>query len=380
MKELERDTRSGFVSWKVWISLALLAAIGFTLWQVSLPFRLMRPTAQSGAQWEVGRDFLAVGPVKKTKNHTDWAANSTMLHLDWLDLLTRPSIPLLEAGGSTGILPGPETLSSASFTAPWKSLLHPESFPFNKIEAPASNISIDTIDTVLETDLTLIRNRAGAIETTGTVRNSDIEGSFFLRLGWDTLESGGNFEGLLRSQGDRHPSDWILIEPLKSFASPFSTMRFEGSIFLGPDWTPLQTVTLLSGRQLSPTPESTETKTLSLSGSYLTSQARPSVLRFLFLVSDPEETEPVQMEILNESGRPIQLTGSIGATEKFSLFTESWNPDSAGRLIFQENNGTEIPGKLVAGDSGGLVFLPETPLPDWRARFALPGIFAIGKQ
>ncbi len=338
----------------------------------------MRPVAKTGAHWEVGKDFLSVGPVEREEKQMAWTADSTVLHLDWLHLMADQSIPLIEVGGAALILPAPSTITAPAFSEHWRDVLRPASFPFGKIEAPDSRITLDTPERILEADLSLLRNRAGAIEATGEVRRGNFDGSFFLRLGWDSLESGGSFEGTLSSDSDGgRPSDWIRAEPLRTFLKPFPTVRVEGSVFLDSEWRPFETVVLISADQNDPTGPESGFETFSLSGSFLSTPTGPEKTRFLFLASRPEDPAPSQLEVVIGKGHPIRVSGAHGKEPYFHLFFESWSPGSKGKLVLPDSEASEIPGIFATGAKGGMVFVSETPLPAWSRHFSFPGIFSL---
>ena len=356
----------------------VLGLIGFALWRGSLPWRIISQGAPPEATWNLDGDSLSVRPIRWTNQSLTILADSITAENRWLDLILEGSINLVRLKKARiDFSEAPERFQHIDFSR-WKDLLDPARLPIEKADLSGASLNLSIFPSALETDLTAVRNRSGAIDSTARVTGGGLTVQGFLRLGWDSLENGGSFEGSYDRRSNPYFFSFFDEQPFRSLLQPFGQIEFEGSFVLDKNWQFYQGIRLITASEREQDFAGQTLTELAFSGATVFPNVLTRENRALLEGLLPDETTLFRIEARRRGDGPIIIQVSINRNRLFEMDADSWRAGARAR-VFVEKTKITIDGTLSPQDSGGMIFLPDAFQPDSLPSFNLPGILEIGE-
>jgi len=345
-------------------------------WRISLPWRLLSLAAGSEAQWDFSHDSLRAQPIRLSIGPLTLLSPVAVAESRWVDLVSGGSVNLLRlVKARIEYTAAPERFQEIDFSQ-WKQLLSPSSFPVDKIDVPEATLDLSIFPAPLDVSLSAIRNRAGALESTARVEGGGLFLEGFLRFGWDSLESGGSFEGTYEPYRQPFRFSFFDEEPFQSLLSSFRQLQFEGSFVLDESWKFRQGVRLITASQESANFDRTTITELAFSGATVFPDQSSRENRALLEGLLPDKTTLFCLEATRRSDGPIRLELSFNGDAIFLLEADTWSANTGARLIVAKT-AEEVPGTLRKSKVGGLLFEPNDGNHGLLPVFLLPGVFGL---
>ncbi len=318
-------------------------------------------------------------PIRWTDGSLTLVAAAATAEDHWFALLRSGTLNLVRVTRARVDYEGaPERFQQIDFSR-WKDWLEPTRLPIDKADLADATLKLSIFPSPLETDLTAIRNRSGAIEATARVRGGGLAVQGFLRLGWDSLENGGSFEGSYDRLSNPYFFSFFDEQPFRSLLAPFGTIQFEGSFVLGPEWKFKQGVRLITASEPVAEFDGEQLTELAFSGATVFPDALVRENRAIIEGLLPDPSILFRLEVRRRGNGPVMIEVSLNDKPLLAVDADSWQDGSSARLR-PEKSGTTTNGTLSRNPSGGMSFLPESPTATELPRFELPGILAIGVE
>ncbi|MEM0966783.1 MAG: hypothetical protein AAGJ81_11595 [Verrucomicrobiota bacterium] len=357
----------------------LVGLIGLAIWRCSLPWRVLSPLAGSEASWDLRSDSVRIQPLRISDGPLTLIAPIARAESPWLDLLADGTINLLRiVDARIEFADPPDRFQEIDFSR-WSEQLRPDRLPVDKLDFPNAKLKIPIFPATLELDVSAIRNRAGALESTAHVEGGGLTLEGFCRLGWDSLESGGSFDGTYLRQDNPFFFAFFGEEPFRSLLRPFRQIQFEGSFVLDSSWRFSEGIRLITAAQQSADFGGEELRELAFSGATVFPNSSHRENRAILEGLLADETTFFQIEINRRADGPIRIDVSVNESKLFRVEASAWVDDASARMILDENE-REIPGRLRVDKAGGLVFTPAETIRTSYEPFHLPGIFGLAES
>jgi len=358
------------------VALLALLVCGLLLWRMSVPWRLLSQVTPAESTWSFNGHSLQMQPIRWTDGSLILIASAADAEFRWLDLLREGSVNLLRlVKARIEFDEAPGRFQNIDFSS-WKDLLTPEVLPVDKVDLTGARLKLSIFPSPLDTDLTAIRNRSGAIDSTARVSGDGLSVQGFLRLGWDSLENGGSFEGSYQRQEGGYFFSFFDEQPFRSLLDPFRGIQFEGSFVLDKDWRFNQGVRLITAAEPRAVFHNTALTELAFSGATAfpdpLMRENRAILEGLFA----DGITLFRLEARRRGEGPIIIEITLNGERAYEMDADSWQDGSPARLRQPAQN-LSTPGVLVKSPKGGLAFLAEGVLPSSKPLFALPGVLAI---
>lgn len=363
---------------QILLPIALLAVIlcGFLIWRMSVPWRLLSQATPTEGTWSFDGRSLQMQPIRWTDGSLVLLASAADAEVRWVDLIGKGSINLLRLiKGRVEYHDAPERFQEIDFSR-WKPLLAPAALPVDKADLSGTSLKLSIFPSPLDADLTAIRNRSGAIDSTARVQGGGLSVQGFLRLGWDSLENGGSFEGSYDRSKSAYFFSFFNEQPFQSLLNPFLRIEFEGSFSLGKDWKFNQGVRLITAAQEEADFYNETLTELAFSGATVFPDPLMRENRAILEGLLPDGITLFRIEARRRGDGPVIISVSLNGERAYELDADSWKQESPARLkmLGEERN---LQGILNLHPKGGLSFVPENVLPGGEPEFALPGILVI---
>ena len=360
------------------VLIMIVVLLGWVGWRLSLPWRVLSEAAPPEASWSFSGDSVQASPIRWTDGALVVLARAaetefSVVHLvrDGAVNLIRLSFARVEFGEA------PERFQEIDFSR-WKDLLDPSRLPITKAYFPEAELKLSIFPSALDAELTAIRNRSGAIDSTARVEGGGLKVQGFLRLGWDSLENGGSFEGSYARHSNPYFFSFFDEEPFRSLLSPFGLIQFEGSFVLDQNWKFVQGIRLITAAEPSGVFEGATHTELAFSGATVFPNVLSRENRALLEGLLPDGITLFRVEARRRNDGPILMEVSLNNGMLFKLDTDSWRDGSAARLHII-GNPLHIQGVLELTDSGAMTFFAIDPPVKTVPSFHLPGILEIGE-
>lgn len=358
------------------LALSAAGVLGFLLWRMSLPWRILKEASPTEANWSFGGNSLQTQPVRWTDGSLVLIATAATAEIHWLDLIRNGSINLIRVlNARVEFNDAPERFQKIDFS-PWKTILEPSALPLDKVDLSGTTLKLSIFPKPLDADITAIRHRSGAIDSTARISGGGLTVQGFLRLGWDSLENGGSFEGSYARREDGYFFSFFEAQPFRSFLEPFRDIQFEGSFVLDKAWKFDQGVRLITSAIDRAAFGNETLHELAFSGATVFPDRLTREERAILEGLMPDQTSLFRVEARRRGDGPIIIRTSINRELFFELDADSWRDQSPARLKRADTDEV-IVGSLLKAESGGLKFLPDGKLAQDLVVFNLPGILEV---
>ncbi|MGE9291916.1 MAG: hypothetical protein ACQKBT_13030 [Puniceicoccales bacterium] len=356
----------------------LLGLIGLIAWRVSLPWRLLRAATPSEASWAFQGSTLRAQPLRWTDGSLTLLAKAGSIESQWLELITNGVVNLIRlTEARVEFSEAPERFQQIDFSR-WKNLLDPANLPIARADLSDASLNLSIFPSALDTDLTAIRNRAGAIDSTARVTGGGLSVQGFLRLGWDSLENGGSFEGSYDRRSNPYFFSFFDEEPFRSLLRPFGQIEFEGSFVLDKEWHFDQGIRLITASEPGAEFAGQTLTELAFSGATVFPNVLTRENRALLEGLLPDKITLFRIEARRRGDGPIVIEVTLNGKRLFNLDADSWREGAQAR-IHVLNTAQTSTGTLSLGPAGGMIFLPGPYQSGDLPTFRLPGILEISQ-
>ncbi len=376
MDDPRKTRRTGRLILFLLLLCLVLVFLGLAFSRARLPWRVLRPLADDDARWTLTAGSLRVEPVQWSMDGISLSAPSARAVIDWPRLVAGGNLRRLSVPESRlEITDAPESLAAFDFSV-WRAVLAPERFPVEQFAMPDLTIVAGSSERTLVGSFSGIRNPAGAMEASGSVEDAGMSLEIFLRLGWDSLESGGTFSGTIRP-GVRPRESVFPSEPFQSLLGPFSDVRVEGSFFLDESWRYRNGVRMVDAAEESARMGGDRVRELAFSAATVFAESGAREDRAILEGLSPDAGNLFRIEVARRGHGPVHASFSLNGAVLLRIDADQWRTDSPARAQ-PTDAGASVTGHLREGSGGELIFDPDPgstiPLPDIR----IPGIFAAG--
>ncbi|MFP4351319.1 MAG: hypothetical protein ACLFRP_04350 [Puniceicoccaceae bacterium] len=343
--------------------------------RISLPWRVLRPLAADGARWTLTARSLRVEPVQWSGNGVSLSAPAAIAAIDWVRLAASGdpggvSLP----GGRLEIENLPASPEAYDFSL-WRAVLGAGGLPVGQFAMPDLTLAPTSGGPTFSGSFSGIRNPAGALEASGFLRDERLSLEFFLRLGRDSLESGGTFSGTLRPETPPQES-LFSFEPFRSLLAPFGDIRFEGSFFLDELWRFRDGVRMVEAVEESASMGGATVRELAFSGA--TVFAAPEIREDRAILEGLSSGDGglFRIEADRRNDGPVRVSLFRDGAPVLRIDADRWREGSPARV--RAGDGKATARGLLREDAGGAMsFVPDpetaVPLPGFR----IPGFFSV---
>ena len=355
----------------------VLFSLGFVFSRATLPWRILRPMAVEESRWSFSAKSLGLEPFGWSDKGISLSGVSAVAFIDWIDMIVGGSFRHLSFSGArlaTGATP--EFFGEFDFSA-WREPLGPHRFPVEQVTLPGLTLSLDSGGRVLSGELSGIRNPAGALETSGSIGDEDLAMEFFVRLGWDSLESGGTFAGTIR-RGEGLPEFVFPSEPFQSLLGFFKAIHVEGSFFLDEKWRFRDGVRMVNAAEESARLGNTTIRELAFSAATVFARSRPREDRAVLEGLLPGGETFFRIEANRRGNGPVHVSFLQNGNLVLRIDAERWQANSPARM--KPSTAEEaISGRLREASPGEWIFDPDPGTTVLIPAFRIPGFFAVGR-
>jgi len=353
----------------------VLFFLGLAFSRISLPWRVLRPLAADGARWTLTAGSLRLEPVQWSANGISLSAPAALAAIDWVGLavsgdLRRISLP----DGRLEIDNLPASPAAYDFSV-WRTILGPGGLPVEQFAMPDLTLAVDSGGRTFSGSFSGVRNPAGALEASGSIRDERLVLEFFLRLGRDSLESGGTFAGTVRP-GPSPRESLFPFEPFQSLLVPFGDIRFEGSFFLDQWWRFRDGVRMVDASEESASMGGAPVRELAFSAATVFPGPETREDRAILEGLSSGGGGLFRIEANRRNDGPVHVSLFRNGAPVLRIDADRWEEGSPARIRVADGEQTAT-GHLREGTGGELAFAPDPETAVSLPGFRIPGFFSV---